>query len=134
MQRILPDTAFLHQWADKIEAVIITHAHEDHIGAMPWVSHQFFHLAACLSIFSGTSFSQAAWWVLISIVHRAYQNDSCHISAERFTLHLACISQFATLYITPTGDPSAGPGDANICGQLRDGAGAAAHERVQPVR
>lgn len=37
MQRILPDTAFLHQWRDKIEAVIITHGHEDHIGAMPWV-------------------------------------------------------------------------------------------------
>jgi mRNA degradation ribonuclease J1/J2 len=38
MQKILPDTAFLHQWKDKIEALIITHAHEDHIGAMPWVS------------------------------------------------------------------------------------------------
>jgi mRNA degradation ribonuclease J1/J2 len=37
MQKILPDVSFLAQWKDKIEAVVITHGHEDHIGAMPWV-------------------------------------------------------------------------------------------------
>ena len=37
MNKILPDVSFLAQWKDKIEAVIITHGHEDHIGAMPWV-------------------------------------------------------------------------------------------------
>lgn len=37
MNKILPDVAFLKQWADKIEALVITHVHEDHIGAIPWV-------------------------------------------------------------------------------------------------
>jgi len=37
MQKILPDTSFIAQWKDKIEAVVITHGHEDHIGAIPWV-------------------------------------------------------------------------------------------------
>ncbi|KAL3161242.1 hypothetical protein ABBQ38_009606 [Trebouxia sp. C0009 RCD-2024] len=37
MNKILPDTTFIAEWRDKIEAVVITHGHEDHIGALPWV-------------------------------------------------------------------------------------------------
>lgn len=37
MAKLLPDTSFLAKWKDKIEAVFITHGHEDHIGALPWV-------------------------------------------------------------------------------------------------
>ena len=37
VEKILPDISFLRKWRDKIEAIIITHVHEDHIGAIPWV-------------------------------------------------------------------------------------------------
>jgi ribonuclease J len=34
---VLPDFAYLRDRADDIEAVVVTHGHEDHLGALPWV-------------------------------------------------------------------------------------------------
>lgn len=38
---LIPDFDYIRKIKDKIKAVIITHAHEDHIGAMPYFYKEF---------------------------------------------------------------------------------------------
>src|SRR5947209_12352055 len=34
---VLPDFSYLRDRAGDIEAIVVTHGHEDHLGALPWV-------------------------------------------------------------------------------------------------
>src|SRR5438105_9815734 len=38
---VLPDFEYLRQNADRLEAVVLTHGHEDHIGAVPYLLREF---------------------------------------------------------------------------------------------
>lgn len=48
---IIPDVAYLHQRRHKLRAYVLTHAHEDHIGALPFV------LGQCPAPLYGTPFT-----------------------------------------------------------------------------
>jgi ribonuclease J len=37
---VLPDFSYLRERAREIEAIVVTHGHEDHLGALPWVLRQ----------------------------------------------------------------------------------------------
>jgi ribonuclease J len=37
---VLPDFAYLRERAEDVEAIVLTHAHEDHVGALPFVLRQ----------------------------------------------------------------------------------------------
>jgi ribonuclease J len=40
---VLPDFSYLRERAHDVEAIVITHGHEDHLGALPWVMRELDH-------------------------------------------------------------------------------------------
>src|SRR6476620_12599519 len=50
---VLPDFAYLRERATDIEAIVVTHGHEDHLRALPWVLRELGELAALPPVYGG---------------------------------------------------------------------------------
>src|SRR5215211_8803574 len=38
---VLPDTLYLRERMDRVQAVVLTHGHEDHVGSLPYLLREF---------------------------------------------------------------------------------------------
>lgn len=99
MQKILPDVSFLAKWRDKIEAVIITHGHEDHIGAMPWVCGV--HVETDTLVFVRRQCCWRCWMLDVVLVNAPHMHNSPCCAHIRPSHH--CIIYFQ---VVPALDPS----------------------------
>ena len=50
---VLPDFSYLRERAKDIEAIVITHGHEDHLGALPWVLRELEREGALPPVYGG---------------------------------------------------------------------------------
>ena len=50
---VLPDFSYLRERAREIEAIVVTHGHEDHLGALPWVLRELAVEGASPPVYGG---------------------------------------------------------------------------------
>lgn len=79
---LLPDPQFLEDNKDKLEGLIITHAHEDHIGAVPYIWRRFrcpIYISAFGALVLKEKFKEAG--IRNAKVHIIDTNDTVQIGA-----------------------------------------------------
>src|SRR5215207_1224422 len=104
----VPDFEFLEEYRDQIAAVVITHGHEDHIGALPYVLKKFNVPVYASHITMGLIEYKLEEHGLLSdvLLHRVEPRDHAEIGAfdvEFIRVSHSLIDCFALAIKTPVG-------------------------------
>jgi ribonuclease J len=104
----IPNFAFLEEYRDDITAIILTHGHEDHLGALPYILKRFNVPVYCSHFTAGLAESKLEEHELLDnvLVHRVEPRDVVDIGS--FTVEFIRVSHslvdcFSLAIKTPVG-------------------------------
>jgi ribonuclease J len=104
----VPDFDFLEEYRDDITAIVLTHGHEDHLGALPYILKKFNVPVYCSHFTAGLAESKLEEHDLLgdTLIHRVEPRDVVEIGAFRvefIRVSHSLIDCFALAITTPVG-------------------------------
>ena len=104
----VPDFSFLDQYADDITAIVLTHGHEDHLGALPYVLKKFNVPVYCSHFTSALAEHKLEEHDLLNdvLLHRVEPRDTVEIGPfkiEFIRVSHSLVDCFSLAITTPVG-------------------------------
>jgi ribonuclease J len=104
----LPDFDFLNEYSDHITAIVLTHGHEDHLGALPYLLKKFNVPVYCSHFTAGLAEGKLAEHNLLgdTLMHRVQPRDVVDIgvfSVEFIRVSHSLVDCFSLAIRTPVG-------------------------------
>ncbi|MDQ3666657.1 MAG: ribonuclease J [Acidobacteriota bacterium] len=104
----IPDFDFLEEYRDNITAIVLTHGHEDHLGALPYILKKFNVPVYCSHFTAGLAESKLEEHDLVgdTLVHRVNPRDVVDIgvfSVEFIRVSHSLVDCFSLAIKTPVG-------------------------------
>jgi ribonuclease J len=104
----VPDFDFLDEYADDITAIVLTHGHEDHLGALPYLLKKFNVPVYCSHFTAGLAESKLEEHKLLSdvLLHRVEPRQTVEIGAfsvEFIRVSHSLVDCFSLAITTPAG-------------------------------
>src|SRR6266567_8565180 len=104
----IPDFACLEEYRDSITAIVLTHGHEDHLGALPYLLKKFNVPVYCSHFTAGLAESKLAEHELLddTLVHRVVPRDVVDIGVfkvEFIRVSHSLVDCFSLAIKTPVG-------------------------------
>jgi ribonuclease J len=104
----VPDFGFLDEYADDITAIVLTHGHEDHLGALPYVLKKFNVPVYCSHFTAGLAEHKLEEHDLLGdvLVHRVEPRDTVELGPFRIEfirVSHSLIDCFSLAITTPAG-------------------------------